>query len=60
MASKIRVIVAKAGLDGHDRGAKVVARAWTVIGVGRAPTGEVRSSIGRNGGKPSASSTMQA
>ena len=24
---KIRVIVAKAGLDGHDRGAKVVARA---------------------------------
>ena len=26
-ASKIRVIVAKAGLDGHDRGAKVVARA---------------------------------
>jgi methylmalonyl-CoA mutase C-terminal domain/subunit len=25
--SKIRVIVAKPGLDGHDRGAKVVARA---------------------------------
>jgi methylmalonyl-CoA mutase C-terminal domain/subunit len=25
--AKIRVIVAKAGLDGHDRGAKVVARA---------------------------------
>ena len=25
--SKIRVIVAKVGLDGHDRGAKVVARA---------------------------------
>ena len=24
---KIRVIVAKVGLDGHDRGAKVVARA---------------------------------
>ena len=23
----IRVVVAKAGLDGHDRGAKVVARA---------------------------------
>jgi methylmalonyl-CoA mutase, C-terminal domain len=27
ISGKIRVIVAKAGLDGHDRGAKVVARA---------------------------------
>src|SRR6266508_4680753 len=27
MAAKIRVVVAKPGLDGHDRGAKVVARA---------------------------------
>ena len=27
MAEKLRVIVAKPGLDGHDRGAKVVARA---------------------------------
>ena len=27
MAVKIRVLVAKPGLDGHDRGAKVVARA---------------------------------
>ncbi len=27
LARKIRVIVAKPGLDGHDRGAKVVARA---------------------------------
>ncbi len=27
MAEKFRVIVAKPGLDGHDRGAKVVARA---------------------------------
>ena len=27
MARKIRVLVGKAGLDGHDRGAKVVARA---------------------------------
>ncbi|HYZ56473.1 MAG TPA: methylmalonyl-CoA mutase, partial [Streptosporangiaceae bacterium] len=25
--SSIRVVIAKAGLDGHDRGAKVVARA---------------------------------
>jgi methylmalonyl-CoA mutase C-terminal domain/subunit len=32
-ASKIRVIVAKAGLDGHDRGAKVVARAMRDAGV---------------------------
>jgi len=27
MAKKIRVVVAKVGLDGHDRGAKVIARA---------------------------------
>jgi methylmalonyl-CoA mutase C-terminal domain/subunit len=27
MARKIRVLVAKPGLDGHDRGAKIVARA---------------------------------
>ena len=27
MARKIRILVAKPGLDGHDRGAKVVARA---------------------------------
>ncbi|HLJ61842.1 MAG TPA: cobalamin B12-binding domain-containing protein [bacterium] len=26
-ASKIRILVAKPGLDGHDRGAKIVARA---------------------------------
>ena len=26
--SNIRVLVAKPGLDGHDRGAKVVARAF--------------------------------
>lgn len=31
--SKIRVIIAKAGLDGHDRGAKVVARALRDGGV---------------------------
>jgi methylmalonyl-CoA mutase C-terminal domain/subunit len=30
---KVRVIVAKAGLDGHDRGAKVVARALRDAGV---------------------------
>lgn len=31
--SKIRVLVAKAGLDGHDRGAKVVARALRDAGM---------------------------
>ncbi len=31
--SKIRVIIAKPGLDGHDRGAKVVARALRDAGV---------------------------
>ena len=31
--AKIRVIVAKVGLDGHDRGAKVVARALRDAGV---------------------------
>jgi len=30
---KIRVLVAKAGLDGHDRGAKVVARALRDAGM---------------------------
>src|SRR5437870_11901964 len=32
MAQKIRVIVAKPGLDGHDRGAKDVARAFRDAG----------------------------
>jgi methylmalonyl-CoA mutase C-terminal domain/subunit len=32
-AGRIRVIVAKVGLDGHDRGAKVVARALRDAGV---------------------------
>jgi len=31
--SAIRVVIAKAGLDGHDRGAKVVARALRDAGV---------------------------
>ena len=30
---KIRVVIAKAGLDGHDRGAKVVARALRDAGM---------------------------
>lgn len=33
MANRIRVVVAKPGLDGHDRGAKVVARALRDAGV---------------------------
>jgi len=33
MAEKLRVIVAKPGLDGHDRGAKVVARALRDAGM---------------------------
>jgi methylmalonyl-CoA mutase C-terminal domain/subunit len=33
ISGKIRVIVAKAGLDGHDRGAKIVARALRDAGV---------------------------
>jgi len=32
MARKIRILVAKPGLDGHDRGAKVVARALADAG----------------------------
>jgi len=32
MARKVRVLVAKAGLDGHDRGAKVVASAMRDAG----------------------------
>lgn len=30
---KIRVVVAKPGLDGHDRGAKVIARAFRDAGI---------------------------
>jgi methylmalonyl-CoA mutase C-terminal domain/subunit len=33
MANKIRVLVAKAGLDGHDRGAKVIAAALRDAGM---------------------------
>jgi methylmalonyl-CoA mutase cobalamin-binding domain/chain len=32
-ASKIRVVVAKPGLDGHDRGAKIIARALRDAGM---------------------------
>jgi methylmalonyl-CoA mutase, C-terminal domain len=33
MASKVRVVIAKVGLDGHDRGAKVIARALRDAGM---------------------------
>lgn len=33
MNRKIRVVVAKPGLDGHDRGAKVIARAFRDAGM---------------------------
>lgn len=33
MASKIRVVIAKPGLDGHDRGARVIARALRDAGM---------------------------
>lgn len=33
MAQKIKALMAKAGLDGHDRGAKVVARAFRDAGM---------------------------
>ena len=32
MARKIRILVAKAGLDGHDRGARIIARAYRDAG----------------------------
>lgn len=33
MDKKIRVLIAKAGLDGHDRGAKVIAAAFRDAGI---------------------------
>lgn len=33
MSGKIRVLVGKPGLDGHDRGAKVIARAYRDAGM---------------------------
>jgi methylmalonyl-CoA mutase C-terminal domain/subunit len=33
MAKKVRVLIAKPGLDGHDRGAKVIARALRDAGM---------------------------
>jgi methylmalonyl-CoA mutase, C-terminal domain len=33
VARKIRVVIAKPGLDGHDRGAKIIARALRDAGM---------------------------
>jgi methylmalonyl-CoA mutase C-terminal domain/subunit len=33
MSAKIRVVIAKPGLDGHDRGAKIIARALRDAGM---------------------------
>ena len=33
MASRLRIVIAKPGLDGHDRGAKVIARALRDAGM---------------------------
>jgi methylmalonyl-CoA mutase C-terminal domain/subunit len=33
MSVSIRVLLAKSGLDGHDCGAKVIARVWRVAGM---------------------------
>ena len=33
MAQRIRVVIAKPGLDGHDRGAKIIARALRDAGM---------------------------
>jgi len=39
VAGQIRVVVAKPGLDGHDRGAKIIARALRDAGMGVIYTG---------------------
>src|ERR1700745_1622113 len=39
MPGQIRVVVAKPGLDGHDRGAKIIARALRDAGMGVIYTG---------------------
>ena len=42
MARTIRVVVAKVGLDGHDRGAKIIARALRDAGMEVIYTGLTR------------------
>ncbi len=45
MAGKIRVVVAKPGLDGHDRGAKIIARALIYTGLHQTPEQIVETAI---------------
>ena len=50
---KVRILVAKPGLDGHDRGAKVVARAlrdagFEVIYTGLHQTPEMIAAAGKS------------
>jgi methylmalonyl-CoA mutase C-terminal domain/subunit len=42
VARKIRVVIAKPGLDGHDRGAKIIARALRDAGMEVIYTGLTR------------------
>ena len=42
---KIRVLIAKPGLDGHDRGAKVVARALRDAGLRQTPEQIVEAAV---------------
>ncbi len=54
---KIRVVIAKPGLDGHDRGAKIIARAlrdagMEVIYTGLHQTPEQIVGDGHPGGRP--------
>ena len=56
MRDVIRVLVAKPGLDGHDRGAKVIARAlrdagMEVVYTGIRQTPEMIVEGGRPGGR---------
>ena len=46
MGAKIRVVIAKPGLDGHDRGAKVIARALRDAGIVVAAEQEDASVVG--------------
>jgi len=41
MARTLRVVIAKPGLDGHDRGAKIIARAFRDAGFLSEPTPDI-------------------
>ena len=52
MRQKIRVVIAKPGLDGHDRGAKVIARALRDAGMEVIYTGLRQTPEQIVGGRP--------